>query len=167
MKTLAVAVCYTEHEGRTPFIQFKRNHLAGYRGLPGGKFDDEDKEFLPEAACREMSEEIEHQVTFDGFYALVDEIVDRDGDLMRVMLSVCKVSVDGEVSFSVIDKDEGTIEWFTREEVEAQAEKFVPSDLEMYRRIQDGNLEGYVKSYLTVRERQRPVLERFEPVKTL
>jgi 8-oxo-dGTP pyrophosphatase MutT (NUDIX family) len=165
MKTLAVAVCYAEHEGRTPFIQFKRNHLAGYWGLPGGKFDD--TEFLPQAATREMAEEIEHPVSFDGFYGLVDEIVDRDDGLLRVMLSVCKVSVDGDVSLSVIDKDEGRIEWFTRAEVEAHAAEFVPSDLEMYRSIQNGTLQGYIESYLTVREGQLPILERFEPATLL
>lgn len=119
MKTLSVAVCGIEVDGKFALIKFKRNDLAGYWGLPGGKFDDD--EFLPDAAKREMAEEIEHTVAFERYLATVDElVVETDGEISkRCILYVCTVTPTESVSTEPIDKEEGTIGWFTRDEIEA------------------------------------------------
>lgn len=162
MKSLPVAVCLLQHKGRIPLIRFKRNHLVGYWGLPGGKFDD--GEHLPEAAEREMGEEIEALVKFGRFLGLVDEIVESPEGSMRVILHICTVTLAGRTDFGIIDKPEGRIEWFTHAQIDAMEPEFVASDFSILKGALAGTLQGYYRCHQTVFVDARPRLNLFEPV---
>lgn len=161
MKSIPVAVCLLEHEGRIPLIRFKRNYLAGYWGLPGGKFDS--GEFLPEAAEREMHEEIEVPVKFGRFLGLVDEIVTTPDSEMRILLHVCTVTCHVPVNFEDIDKDEGTIRWFSSEELASVKDQFVMSDYRIIQKVQKGSLSGYYRCRQRIGAGKLK-LDLFEPV---
>ena len=151
MKTLPVAVCILEHDGRIPLIKFKRNYLAGYWGLPGGKLDDD--EHVPDAAVRELREELGIETTFERLVATVDEIaLDRDGNATRCILFVCRMrAADAEataVSTEPRDLPEGLIQWFTPEEIAGMESDFVRSDFRLFLEF------GKPKWYGTFRSRQ-------------
>jgi ADP-ribose pyrophosphatase YjhB (NUDIX family) len=163
VKVYHVAVCGLEAGGRWPMIKFKRNVLAGYWGIPGGKYDD--AEFLPEAAEREMAEEIEQPVRFDRFLAVVDELVISSDETRRVVMTVCRMELVHPPKYDVIDKAEGRIEWFTPAEIRARRSEWVPSDLRMLEDILIGGNTGYFKCRLNLTV-PPPVLEEFAPVKS-
>ncbi len=155
MKVLNVAVCGLIHDGKLPLIRWKRNHLAGYWGLPGGKFDD--AEHLVQAAEREMTEEIEQPTRFGEFLAVVDEIVVRSDGQHRCNLFVCRMKGEG-LAHRRIDKDEGTIDWFTPEEIVAMKDEIVASDYRFTTEVVLGNGRGYYGCTLDIRQRPSELL---------
>jgi 8-oxo-dGTP pyrophosphatase MutT (NUDIX family) len=161
MKTLLVAVCVVEYEGKYALHTFKRNYLAGFRGIPGGKFDS--TEHLPAAAGREIKEELGIEVHFETFHGIVDEFAVTDDGTVRCMLFICSATPSGQIETVRRETDEGIIEWFTREEIESRQSEVVPSD---YRILQDlifGGQMGYWKCQQTIKD-GRPVLDYFERV---
>lgn len=161
MKTLAVAVCIVEHDGKFPLIKFKRNYLAGLWGLPGGKLDE--NEHAPEAAVRELREELGIETEFIGLTAIVDEIAyDQEGSPTRCILFVCRMKpVDGAAP-QPRDLPEGTVEWFSPEQIAALEPEIVPSDFRIFKDFPE------TKWYGTYRSRQewqsgQLTLPYFEP----
>lgn len=162
MKTLPVAVCIVEHDGKFPLIKFKRNYLAGRWGLPGGKLDD--GEHVQEAAVRELREEVGIETEFQKLVAVVDEIaLDREGNAIRCILFVCRMKPAGPVSPERRDLPEGTIDWFTLEQIKTMESEFVRSDFKLFLEF------GEPKWYGNFRSRQewkdgKLQLTYFEPV---
>lgn len=163
MKTIPVAICLLQHEGRIPLIQFKRNYLTGFWGLPGGKFDD--GEFLPEAAAREMGEELGLAVTFEAFHGVIDEIVVATEGSWRILLHACTVRPKDPADPLLgqrRDTPEGTIDWFTPVEIMAAEESFVASDLRIIQALLAGELGGYYRCRQRISADAKPALELFE-----
>ncbi len=147
MKTLPVAVCIVEHDGRIPLIKFKQNYLAGYWGLPGGKLDDD--EHVADASVRELREELGIETELDQVVAVVDEIVpDRDGTPTRCILFVCQMRTTGPVSAESHDLPEGTVNWFTPKQIIAMESKVVPSDFRMFSDLRLPRWHGNFRSRL-------------------
>lgn len=145
MKTLPVAVCIVEHKGKIPLIKFKRNYLAGYWGLPGGKLDDD--EHVPDAAARELREELGIETKFEKVVATVDEIaLDRDGNATRCILFVCRMRAAGPVSLETRDLPEGTVSWFTPEQITAMESEFVRSDFQIFFELREPEWHGNFRS---------------------
>lgn len=145
MKTLAVAVCIVEHEGAFPLIKFKRNYLAGYWGLPGGKLDAD--EHVEDAAVRELREEVGIEATFRKIVAVVDEIaLDRDGNAVRCVLFVCRMQPAGPVPTEPRDLPEGMVEWFTPEQIAAMEPEVVRSDFRIFRDFRGSKWYGNYRS---------------------
>jgi 8-oxo-dGTP pyrophosphatase MutT (NUDIX family) len=156
-----VAVCVVEHEGKYALHTFKRNYLAGFRGIPGGKFDQ--SEYLPEAAEREIREELDVAVTFRQYHGLVDEVVHNGDERFRCALFICSATPNGPVDTARRETDEGVIEWFTREEIESREAEVVPSDYRVLQDIIFGGQRGYWKCQQSIKD-GRPVLDLFERV---
>lgn len=145
MKTLPVAVCIVEHEGKFPLIKFKRNYLAGRWGLPGGKLDD--GEHVPDAAVRELREEVGIETEFWKLVAVVDEIaLDREGQAVRCILFVCRMRPTKTVSLEKRSLPEGDIEWFTLEQVKAMESEFVRSDFKILLDLNEPKWYGNFRS---------------------
>lgn len=159
MKTMLVAVCGVEADGKLPLIKFKRNYLTGYWGLPGGKFDD--GEFLPDTAVREIAEELGLAVSFEKFHGVVDELAVVDGETVRAVLFVVSAKPSAEPDFDRQENDEGIIEWFTPEEIAAKEPEVVPSDFRIIQDILLGGQTGYWKCQQTITG-GKPVLDFFD-----
>lgn len=157
MKTLLVAVCAVRAGDRFAWNRFKRNYLAGYRGLPGGKFDE--GEFLQEAAVREIKEELGVAVRFERFHGVIDEIAVTPDGTVRCLLFVCSATPTEPVDTAPRETPEGRFEWLKVEEtLEAET---VPSDFRILHDLILGEQTGYWKCQQTVRE-GRPQLDFFE-----
>lgn len=161
MKTLLVAVCVVEYHGKYALITFKRNYLTGYRGIPGGKFDE--SEFLPEAAVREIKEELGIEVRFMRYHGTVDELAVTGDETIRCVLSICSATPVDAVDTTRRETDEGVIEWFTRQELEAKEAEIVPSDFRVMQDLIFGGQTGYWKCQQRVTD-DGPVLDFFERV---
>ncbi len=164
MKILTVAVCGCFVDGKFPLIKFKRNYLAGYWGIPGGKLDD--TEFLPEAAEREMQEELEHPFTFVKWLATVDELVTAKTEPVRCLLHVCEVEPQQPFEPKRLDHPEGTVEWFTPEQIGAMRSEVVPSDYRMFTDIFQAGGSGYFTSRLDTTTKPFG-LAQFRPAQTI
>lgn len=160
MKAVPVAVGAVLVDGKLPLIQFKRNIAAGYWALPGGKFDP--GEFAVEALERELSEEIEQAARFKELMAIVDEDTNNPA-APRITLYVCTADITGSVSTATIDKEEGRIQWFSLDEIEALRPSMLPSDYEFIRQLLVGGDRGYYKSRLTYHP-DRVTLDFFDRV---
>mgnify|MGYP000091254653 CR=1 FL=1 len=159
MKTLLVAVCGLQVEGKIPLIKFKRNYLRGYWGVPGGKFDE--GEFLPQAAAREIKEELGIDVRYERFHGIVDELAIVDGETVRCVLFVNSVVATGSVSMERQDTDEGVIEWFSLEQIKGMEDEIVPSDYRIIHELLFGGESGYWRCQQTI-ENGVPTLDFFE-----
>lgn len=149
MSPVLVAVALLRHEGRLCCIRFKRNYLAGRWGLPGGKIDD--GEFLPDAAAREILEEAGAQVRYHQLAGVVDELVTKPGgDQTRVVLFICDVQLTADPDMTDRDIPEGLIRWMTDEDIDICAGEFVPSDLQIIRRMAGDPRPAYWSSVLDV-----------------
>jgi ADP-ribose pyrophosphatase YjhB (NUDIX family) len=144
MKTLPVAVCIVEHEGTFPLIKFKRNYLAGFWGLPGGKIDED--EHAPEAAVRELREELGIETEFISLVGVVDELAfDKDGSPVRCILFVCRMKIIGGTP-GPRDLPEGQVEWFTPEQIAGMEPEIVPSDFRIFKDFPETKWYGNYRS---------------------
>ncbi|MDP9212118.1 MAG: NUDIX domain-containing protein [bacterium] len=162
MKVLLVAVCILEHEGRIPLIKFKRNYLTGFWGLPGGKLEPD--EHLDAGASREIKEELGLDACVDEYLGAVDELaVHADGSVTRPVLFVSRMRATGPVSTEPRELPEGTIQWFTPEEIDRLEPEIVPSDFQIITQLHQAGHDGYYRSKL-VWEGDRIKLEYFDRV---
>lgn len=161
MKQLAVAVGGLFVDDHVPLIRFKRNHAAGYWAAPGGKFDA--GEWMVEALEREMAEEIEHQVRFKEFCAVVDELIIAPNEEIRIALYICLVDPVGRVDMKTLEHDEGTIKWWPVAGLPKIKHDFLPSDYRIMHDVMLGSGRGYYRSQMTLTG-PTPVLDEFEQV---
>lgn len=162
MKTILVAVCIVQHEGKVPLIKFKRNYMAGLWGLPGGKLDDD--EHLAEGAARELQEELGITTELEQSLATVDEIaIDKEGAANRFVLLICRMRSVGEVATLKRELPEGTIQWFTPDEIEALKPEMVPSDYHILHKL-SGNTEQSLYRSKQEWDGEKLVLKYFEKV---
>lgn len=162
MKTLPVAVCIVEQDGKFPLIKFKRNYLAGRWGLPGGKLDAD--EHAPEAAIRELREEVGVETEFQQLVAVVDEIaLDREGNAIRCILFVCRMKLTKPASLDKRELPEGDIEWFTLEQIKAMETEFVCSDFKIFLDLNESKWHGNFRSRQEWKN-EKLQLTYFEPV---
>jgi 8-oxo-dGTP diphosphatase len=158
-KSTLVAVGVLEHQGKLCLIQFKRNVLAGYWGLPGGKIDI--GESLPEAVVREFKEETGLDVEFNEFLALLDEEITSKKGVDYFVMIVCRVRLTSSTQLKRIENDEGVVDWFTPEEIIDKTIPTVPSDYEILTKVALGNLRGYIFSQMDLTTNP-PSLNRFD-----
>lgn len=162
MKALQVAVGGLIADDQIALIKFKRNQLAGYWGLPGGKF--EDGEFLEEAITREFTEEVGHPVRLEEFCAVVDEEVTRPEGASRLTLYVCRLKPVGALTPTPRDLgEEGEIGWFPVDDLRALKDHIVPSDYRMFTDILQGGGHGYYRCRMSV-EQSAITLNSFDSV---
>ena len=148
--------------GKIPLIKFKRNYLAGWWGIPGGKFDS--REHLPEAAAREIKEELGLDASLDQFLGTVDEFaIQENGDTSRPILFVVTMRAKEAPNTAERDLPEGTIRWFTREEIASLESEVVPSDFRIMQDIYFNENHGHYSSKLT-RRGKRITLEYFDRI---
>ncbi|MEX2209505.1 MAG: NUDIX domain-containing protein [Patescibacteria group bacterium] len=147
MKILLVAVCIVEHEGRIPLIKFKRNYLTGFWGLPGGKLEAD--EHLDAGAAREIKEELGLDARVDEYLGVVDELaIHADGAVTRPLLFVTRMTPKGPVSTKPRELPEGTVRWFTPEEIDRLEPEIVPSDFRIIKHMHETGHGGYYRSKL-------------------
>jgi 8-oxo-dGTP diphosphatase len=158
-KSTLVAVGVLEHKDKVCLIKFKRNVLAGNWGLPGGKIDV--GESLQDAVVREYKEETGFNVKFEKLLAVLDEeLTSEEGAEYFVML-VCRVSLLHDIELKRIENEEGTVDWFTKEEVLSGTLPMVRSDQETFKQVVLGNVRGYIFSQMTL-ENGTSTLSRFD-----
>lgn len=157
---MLVAVGVLKIDGKLAMIKFKRNILTGFWGLPGGKIDD--GESLPTAVERELFEELGLAVKFQELLGVMDEEIITMNDTQHFMMFVCSVIPTTKFSPKRIDHDEGTVDWFTAEEIKTGKIPIVPSDFQATSRMALGKERGYFYSQLDMRSKP-PKLLRFEP----
>ncbi len=121
------------HKAHTPdsylFIRRKNEPYKGYWGLVGGKL--EEHEHILDGILREVSEEtMVENLKMLGFAGIVSEHLVSGKDLLvNFLIFVAHVVIDGEISF---DTREGELRWFSRDEIKARKDEFIPSDWNMF-----------------------------------
>ncbi len=157
-RPILVAAGVLEVNGKLALIRFKRNALAGYWGLPGGKFDK--GESLPEAVERELLEELGLQVQYQEMLGVLDEEIKTKDDTQHFMMFICRVTPLTKFNLKSIDHDEGTVDWFSKQEIENQKIPIVPSDQQIITRLALGHERGYFYSQLDMNTKP-PTLTSF------
>jgi 8-oxo-dGTP pyrophosphatase MutT (NUDIX family) len=152
-----VAVGVLRVDGRLAMIQFKRNELAGYWGMPGGKIHE--GESLPEALKREFQEEVEIEVNYKSLLGIVDETIITQGGNKHYLMMVCSVEPVGKTTQQKIEHEEGSVDWFTPIQIKNMKSQIVPSDYEMTTRIALGKERGYFHSRLDMASQPPKLLE--------
>lgn len=164
MKTMLVAVCAVRDGDRYAWVRFGRNYLKGYLGLPGGKF--EEGEYLPEAAVREIKEELGIETVFRTFHGVVDEIVHTPDEHFRCLLFVCSLAPTGPIERGPESPDDGiaAIEWLTADELAERRAETVPSDIQVFRELIEAGQTGYWKCQQRTDAGGPPQLDFFDRV---
>jgi len=159
-KPTLVAVGVLKVDGKLALIKFKRNVLTGYWGLPGGKIDA--GESVPEAVERELFEELGLRVEYQELLGVLDEEIMTKGGPEHFMMFVCSVKPTTKFNLKSIDHDEGTVDWFTEEEIKNKKVPIVPSDYQVITRVALGKERGYFYSQLNMNSKP-PKLSTFKP----
>lgn len=155
-----MAVGVLKHQGKLVLIQFKRNILTGYWGLPGGKVDA--GESIPEAVEREFFEEVELRVTYKELLGVLDEEIITKKGSEHFMMFICKVEALDPVSTKRLEHDEGVIDWFSAQQIKDKQIPIVLSDYQAITRVALGSERGYFYSQLDMSSKT-PKLLTFEP----
>ena len=124
-------------DGKCLLIRRTKEPHKGYWSLPGGKL--EYGEDIKNAIARELKEETGLAVEFTGLRGIVSEVL-RDHDTNEVkghfLIWVCGLNhVDGEPT----EKNEGKVQWFSREELDKEKATVIPRDYLMTKRFIFGN----------------------------
>ncbi len=159
-KPTLVAVGVLKVDDKLALIKFKRNVLTGYWGLPGGKIDADES--VPEAVERELLEELGLHVQYRELLGVLDEEIKTKDDTQHFMMFVCSVKPLDTFNLKSIDHDEGTVDWFTKEEIEDKSIPIVPSDYQIITRVALGKEQGYFYSQLDMASKP-PKLTTFNP----
>src|SRR5258705_2241338 len=97
LKQASVAICVTEHKGKTSLLVIRRamrlRAHAGQWALPGGQLDV--GETAIEATLRELAEEVGISLDTSAVLGLLDDYVTRSGYVMTPV--VCFARAVGEV----------------------------------------------------------------------
>lgn len=157
-RPILVAVGVLRVNNKLAMIKFKRNVLAGYWGLPGGKIDAD--ETLPIAVERELLEELGLRVKYKKMLAVLDEEIKSKSDVQHFMMFICLVEPLDKFALKSIDHDEGTVDWFSEEEIKSGKIPIVPSDHQIITQVALGTERGYFYSKLDMSE-ESPKLDNF------
>ncbi len=156
-KPTMVAVGVLKINGKLAMIQFKRNMLAGYWGLPGGKIDA--GESLPEAIEREFFEEVEIRVRYKQLLAVLDDEITSQKSTDRYMILMCEVEATGEVNLKRLEHDEGIVDWYSEQQIRDREMPLVPSDYQVIERVVLGKERGYFYSKIDVSGKKPKLIE--------
>jgi ADP-ribose pyrophosphatase YjhB (NUDIX family) len=148
MKATPIAIGIVEHAGRIPLIRFARNVFRGFWGLPGGKF--KDGEFLEQALEREPLEELGCTVRFGRCIGVVDEDIEDELGVQRLVMYICTAEVLQPPDLEPIDRAEGRVEWFTPTALVERKEQILESDQCFMHEIYRSRNFGYHKCKIRV-----------------
>jgi ADP-ribose pyrophosphatase YjhB (NUDIX family) len=124
MKLLNVVIAGVMHEGDLLLIKRDKPPYKGYWGLPGGKM--EFGEHLEDTAKREIQEETGLTPDFVELRGIASEIVySQEKKKNHFLLYVCEM----EATQKTGQRDD--LKWFSLNDLDANKEKIIPSDLLM------------------------------------
>ena len=143
-KPIPVAVGCLIRNNKILLIKRNSPPFENMWSIPAGKI--EYGEYIDEAIERELKEETNLDVIYNGIQATVSEQIFESGKLvLHTILFLCNLKSD---SHEIKNSSEGELKWFDLNGIEGFKEKIIPSDFEMIQKFIMSKEDGYYNSII-------------------